>query len=227
MNPFIKEIIALMQQDKEQQVIAQVEQNQYHINKDVLKLLGCAYIRVGSYEKALYTFKIFFEYPHEKHEAAFVWMNIATIMRFQGQPLKGVKITERIIEDYPENPVYWAELANCHFEAGQDEEAKQCYNTARKHIKNTTELNKAAIYSDIGLFYKEKGEMYGAVFYLNISLYFNPTSKTNLLYLGDAFSEANNNRCAKKAYLKAKNYYPEDQHIQDYVRIKLEDLGAD
>ena len=225
MNPFIKELDALLKQDKEQQVIEQINRSPYVHSIDVLKRLGNAYVRIADYGNAMQTFQTFFQKTHEKEDAAFVWLNIATIMRFQGHPEKGIVIMQRLLQDYPEDPVYWAELANCYYMADNDQEAEQAYNTARKHINNTCEFNKASIYSDIGFYYKEKGEVYSAVFYLEIAIFFNPTDRTILLYLGDAYSDANKKRLAKETYLKAKTYYPEDLYIQDYVRMQMEFLG--
>ena len=223
MNPFIKEIDELLKQDKERQVIEQINKSSYINNIDILKRLGNAYVRIADYGNAMQTFQTFFQLPHEKEDAAFVWLNIATIMRFQGHPKKGITIMQRLLQDYPENPVYWAELANCYYMA-DNEEAEQAYKIARKHINNTCEFNKASIYSDIGFYYKEKGDIYASVFYLELALFFSPTDRTILLYLGDAYSEANKNKKAKEAYLKAKTYYPEDPYIQDYVRMQMEFL---
>jgi tetratricopeptide (TPR) repeat protein len=227
MNQFLKEIDALMKQDKERQVIAQIESSPDMIDKDVLKSLGCAYIRVGACDKALRSFEMFFQFPHEKHEAAFVWVNMATIMRIQGQPMKGVAITGRLIKDYPENPVYWTEMGNCYAGAGKDCEAERCFMKALEYLENEDQYNKAAIYSFIGYYYKEKEEYKTAIHYLKLSLSFHPTDKTVILHLGDAYSEDGQNKEAKEAYVKAKNYFPEDAHTQDYVRIRLGYLDED
>jgi tetratricopeptide (TPR) repeat protein len=223
---FLKEMEWLLKADKTEQAIKQMRKSPFVMDIEVLKVLGNAYVRTAEYDKAMQIFSVFLEQPYEKKDAAWIWFNIAIIFRFQDNPVKGIAIMLKLVNEYPENPVFWLELGNCFFKAEKNDDAEQSYRKALELIdKDADVYNKAQICVEAGFFYKEKGRYPEAASLFEKSLSYLPIYKSALLYLGDAYYEAEINKPAREAYMKAKEYYPDDHHVQDYVAEKLERLG--
>jgi len=224
---FLKEIDVLLKEDKTEQAIKQMNQSVFKDNIEVLKVLGNAYIRIDEYALALQTFQFLASFELDEHGKRWISLNLGVILRETGQLDQAKEVLHKLVKDYPEDASYLCELGNCYFDAKENRLAEEYFLKAIKNIETAScDFNKAQIYSYAAWFFKETERIEIAIKLYKKALSYRPTHKDYLLWLGDCYSEKEKNVLAKKFYLKAKEYYPEDYMIQEYVGNKLEWLDG-
>jgi len=226
---FLKEINALLQKEKVELAVKLINESQYRNRIDTLKVLGNAYIRLGLYELAAQTFRTLRTRQLKKNDKEWVALNLAVILRETNNPEEAKEILKKIIEENPEDPLFFCELGNCYFDLKEISKAEQNFLKALRLIGNLSkdsqdEYNKAQIYSYAAWFFKETGKKDVAIRLYKKALSIDPLNQNLILWLADTLNELGNFEVAKKYYLKARQFFPENNIIQAYVSEKLKNL---
>lgn len=225
---FLKEIDFLLKESKTEQAIKQMNQSEFRENTEVLMRLGNAYIQIEEYDLALRTFQFLSNFELDERGKQWVSFNLSIILRQTGQIDQAKKLLQGLLRRCPEDASYLCELGNCYFDSKQNYLAEKYFIKAIENIKNlNSEYSKALIYSYAAWFFKKTEKMAVAIKLFKKALLYLPIHKDYLLWLGDCYCGKEMKKTAKKLYLKAKEYYPEDNRIQDYVEKKLEWLDEE
>lgn len=222
---FLAEMNCLLKENTTEVAIEQMNDSEFCADKDVLKVLGNAYVRTADYKTAAQIFSYLTTLDIDEEDEKWVAFNFAIMLRLKNEADKAISILRKLIVTTPSNPSYLCELGNCYFDKKRHDLAEDCFRRAFENIEPTDNLTTPSIYSYVAWFFKETKRIQTAIKLFQKALSYSPLDKKYLLWLADCHFEISEYEKAKRMYEKARRYYPHDTSIQEYTALRLKDIG--